>query len=114
MRIGVSSTATGSSSTKAFGSFAGWLPTVKRFELKCQVGRAIWENSLHVNALYLRLREIQSPAFQIPADEALVTLLSELRHAPDEFALALGYFGVVAPSLVEALENHERRDVSQQ
>src|SRR5579862_7978794 len=41
---------------------AGWLPKISTFELKCEMGRAIWENATHVNAFYLRLREIQSPA----------------------------------------------------
>jgi hypothetical protein len=86
---------------------AGWLPHVATFELKCELGRTLWENSLHVNALYLRLREIQSPAFQKPADPALLTLMRELIHAPDEFALALGLFHVVTPSLVTALASHE-------
>ena len=86
---------------------AGWLPQVATFELKCEIGRSLWEDALHVNALYLRLREIQSPAFQKPSDTTLVTLMSELLHAPDEFALALGVFRVVTPSLIEALATHE-------
>ena len=86
---------------------AGWLPKVGTFELKCEMGRSIWENALHVNALYLRLREIQSPAFQKPSDRALVALMSEMLHAPDEFALALSYYSVVLPGLIGALENHE-------
>jgi hypothetical protein len=87
--------------------FAGWMPRVARFELKCEVSRTIWENSLHVNALYLRLREIQSPAFQTPADTALVRLMEELIHAPDEQGLARAYYGVIVPDLIAALENHE-------
>jgi hypothetical protein len=87
--------------------FAGWLPKAATFELKCEMGRTIWEDALHVNALYLRLREIQSPAFQQPSDPALGTLMSELLHAPDEFALALGVYRVVTPSLIEALARHE-------
>lgn len=86
---------------------AGWLPRVATFELKCEIGRTIWENAQHVNALYLRLREIQSPAFQKPSDSALVTLMAELLHAPDEFALALSVYRVVTPSLIQALEAHE-------
>ena len=86
---------------------AGWMPRIALFELKCEAGRTIWENSLHVNSLYLRLREIQSPAFQRPADEALVRLMEEMPHAPDEESLLRAYFGVVVPSLVTALENHE-------
>ena len=79
---------------------AGWLPQTATFELKCEMGRTLWEDALHVNALYLRLREIQAPAFQKPPDAALVTLMGELLHAPDEFALALGLYRVVTPSLI--------------
>jgi hypothetical protein len=86
---------------------AGWLPRTETFELKCELGRTIWEYSQHVNALYLRLREIQSPAFQTPDDSALVTLMREALHAPDEFALAAGIYRVITPSLIRALESHE-------
>jgi hypothetical protein len=86
---------------------AGWLPKTAWFELKCELGRAIWEDAQHVNALYLRLREIQSPAFQKPSDEGLVRLMEEMVHAPDEFGLALAFWRVVKPSLIQALENHE-------
>lgn len=86
---------------------AGWLPRTATFELKCEMGRSIWEYSQHVNSLYLRLREIQSPAFQEPADKSLVKLVAELLHAPDEFAFACGVYRVVLPSLIAALENHE-------
>lgn len=92
---------------EAMRILAGWLPKAGTFELKCEMGRTIWENALHVNALYLRLREIQSPAFQKPSDRALVDLMSEMLHAPDEFALALAYYDVVMPSLIEALASHE-------
>ena len=92
---------------EAMRILAGWLPRIGTFELKVEVGRTIWENAQHVNALYLRLREIQSPAFQKPADDALVFLLSELLHAPDELSFALAYFRVVVPSLIRALETHE-------
>jgi hypothetical protein len=86
---------------------AGWLPKAATFELKCELARTLWENAQHVNAFYLRLREIQSPAFQKPDDDALVTLMGELLHAPDEFALSLALYRVVTPGLIHALENHE-------
>lgn len=88
--------------------FAGWLPAVARFELKCELGRAIWEDAQHVNALYLRLREVQSPAFQKPADEALVRLMEEMLHAPGEMALAVAFWRVLKPALVAALAVHEK------
>jgi len=86
---------------------AGWLPRTATFELKCEFGRSLWEFSLHVNAFYLRLREIQSPAFQKPTSTALLRLVEELLHAPDEFAFAIGLYRVVLPELIRALENHE-------
>ena len=86
---------------------AGWLPRVATFELKCEMGRSLWEYSQHVNSFYLRLREIQSPAFQKPSDKALVKLVTEMLHAPDEFAFACGLYRVVIPSLISSLENHE-------
>lgn len=92
---------------EAMIQLAGWLPRAGTFELKCEMGRSLWEFSQHVNALYLRLREIQSPAFQKPAEAALLRLVAELPHAPDEFAYALGLYRVVLPSLVDALANHE-------
>jgi hypothetical protein len=92
---------------EALRILAGWLPQTARFELKCELGRAIWEAAQHVQALYLRLREIQSPAFQKPSDNALVRLMNEIPHAPDEFAMALAFWRVLKPSLVQALENHE-------
>jgi hypothetical protein len=87
---------------------AGWLPKAATFELKCELGRALWEDAQHVHALYLRLREVQSPAFQKPADKALVALLEEMPHAPDELALALAFWRVIKPSLISALETHEK------
>jgi hypothetical protein len=86
---------------------AGWLPKTALFELKCEMGRAIWEDAQHVNALYLRLREIQSPAFQVPADKALVRLMSEMLHAPGELALAVAFWRVLKPALQAAYRSHE-------
>jgi hypothetical protein len=91
---------------EAMLQLAGWLPRTATFELKCELGRSLWEYSQHVNSLYLRLREIQSPAFQKPSDEGLVKLVTEMLHAPDEFAFACGLYRVVLPSLIASLENH--------
>ena len=86
---------------------AGWLPKTALFELKCELGRAIWEDAQHVNALYLRLREIQSPAFQKPADKALIRLMEEMLAAPSEWALAAAFWRVLKPALRATLLAHE-------
>lgn len=88
--------------------FTGWLPGTATFELKCELGRALWEEAQHVNALYLRLREVQSPAFQDPDDPALIRLMDELLDTPGEFALAAAFWRVIKPALVECLREHER------
>src|SRR5580658_656418 len=91
---------------EAMRIFAGWLPATANFELKCEFGRAIWENAQHVNALYLRLREIQSPAFQKPSDPGLIRLMEEMLHAPNEVALAVAFWRVLKPALDAALKAH--------
>jgi hypothetical protein len=82
---------------------AGGLPKPATLELMGEIVRSIRENALHVNALYFRLREIQFPTFQTPPDQTLVTLMTELLHPPEEFALVLGRYRVVTPSLIEPL-----------
>ncbi len=92
---------------ETFRLLAGWLPRIALFEYKCEAGRTIWENAQHVNGLYLRLREIQSPAFQKPSDPAFLRLMQEMLHAPDEVALVLSVYRILAPDLIRALEIHE-------
>jgi hypothetical protein len=93
---------------RAMRIFTGWLPKAARFELKCELGRTLWEDAQHVNALYLRLREVQSPAFQDPDDAALVRLMDEMQDAPGEFALAAAFWRVLKPALVACLRGHEK------
>ncbi len=85
---------------------AGWLPTTAKMELKLALGRLLWEDAQHVQYLYRRLREVQTPAFQRPGDEALEHLLAELIQAPNELDLLAGIFRVVKPALVEAYRWH--------
>lgn len=88
---------------------AGWLPAVATMELKLAMGRLLWEDAQHVQHLYRRLREVQTPAFQSPRDDALEHLMAELIHAPNEFDLLAGIFRVVKPALVEAYQWHMKQ-----
>ena len=85
---------------------AGWLPATANMELKLAMGRLLWEDAQHVQYLYRRLREVQTPAFQSPGDEALEHLLAEMIHAPNELDLLAGIFRVVKPALVAAYRWH--------
>ncbi|HZG66965.1 MAG TPA: hypothetical protein VEZ12_09490, partial [Herpetosiphonaceae bacterium] len=61
---------------------AAWLPSTPHMETKLEMGRLLWEDAQHVQQLYLRLREVQTPAFRPPEDPALETLMREAIHAP--------------------------------
>jgi len=85
---------------------AGWLPAIAQMELKLAVGRFLWEDAQHVQQLYQRLREVQTPAFRPPGDEVLEHLLAEAIHAPNERDLLAGLFRVIKPALVGAYRWH--------
>ena len=85
---------------------AGWLPATARMESKLVMGRLLWEDAQHVQHLYQRLREVQTPAFRPPGDPALERLMAEAIHAPGEWELLAGLFRVIKPALVEAYRWH--------
>ena len=88
---------------------AAWLPATARMEYKLALGRFLWEEAQHVQHLYQRLREVQTPAFRPPGDPALEELMAEAIHAPDERSLLAGLFRVIKPALMEAYRWHSRQ-----
>ena len=88
---------------------AAWLPATARMESKLVMGRFIWEEAQHVQHLYQRLREVQTPAFRPPDDPALEELMSEALHAPDEHCLLAGLFRVIKPALLRAYRWHSQQ-----
>src|SRR5690349_13051811 len=85
---------------------AGWLPATARMELKLAIGRLLWEDAQHVQQLYQRLREVQTPAFRDPGDPALTRLMAEALNAPSERDLLAGLCRVIKPALAEAYRWH--------
>lgn len=85
---------------------AGWLPATAKMEFKLTMGRLLWEDAQHVQQLYQRLREVQTPAFRPPDDEALETLMAEAINAPTESDLLAGLLRVIKPALVAAYRWH--------
>src|SRR5688572_28478181 len=85
---------------------AGWLPATANMDYKLAMGRLLWEDAEHVQHLYRRLREIQTPAFRPPGDAALERLMAESVHAPNERDLLAGIFRVIKPALIEAYHWH--------
>jgi hypothetical protein len=84
----------------------GWLPATAQMELKLAIGRLLWEDAQHVQQLYQRLREIQTPAFRDPADAALKRLMAEAINAPSERDLLAGLCRVIKPALARAYRWH--------
>ena len=73
---------------------AAWMPAAANMDWKLAMGRLLWEDAQHVQYLYQRLREIQTPAFRPPGDDALEHLMAEAIHAPTEADLLAGLFRV--------------------
>jgi hypothetical protein len=88
---------------------AGWLPATARMELKLAIGKLLWEDAQHVQQLYQRLREIQTPAFRDPGDAALTRLMAEAINAPSERDLLAGLCRVIKPALAGAYRWHMRQ-----
>jgi|YNPBryantNP2012_1023418.scaffolds.fasta_scaffold02666_6 hypothetical protein len=82
--------------------FAAWLPATPRMEQKLLIGRLLWEDAEHVQHLYRRLREIQTPAFRDPDDPSLLHLMAEVIHAPSAEDLLGGLLRVIKPALKAA------------
>jgi len=87
-------------------ALAGWLPATPRMEQKLLIGRLIWEEAQHVQQLYQRLREVQTPAFRDPDDQALIQLMAEAIHAPSAEDLLAGFLRVIKPALAVAYRWH--------
>ena len=85
---------------------AAWLPAAANMDWKLAMGRLLWEDAQHVQYLYQRLREIQTPAFRPPGDDALEHLMAEAVHAPTEADLLAGLFRVLKPALVATYRWH--------
>ena len=85
---------------------AGWLPATANMDFKLAMGRLLWEDAQHVQYLYQRLREVQTPAFRPPGDAALEHLMAETINAPNERDLLAGLFRVIKPALVQAYHWH--------
>ncbi len=86
---------------------AGWLPATAQMEWKLDMGRLLWEDAQHVQHLYQRLREIQTPAFRPPDDAALEQLMAEALHAPNACDLLAAILRVIKPALVDAYRWHQ-------
>lgn len=84
----------------------GWLPATPQMEWKLAMGRLLWEDAQHVQQLYLRLHEIQTPAFRPPDDADLEYLLAEALQAPNERDLLAGLLRVIKPALVASYRWH--------
>ena len=85
---------------------AAWLPATAMMDWKLVMGRLLWEDAQHVQQLYQRLREIQTPAFRPPGDDALERLMAESLHAPSAADLLAGLFRVIKPALAATYRWH--------
>jgi len=87
---------------------AAHLTALPEWELKAAAGRWLWEDALHFRDLERRLRELRSNSSAITRvlQYEAGDFLAELLHAPDSLALFTGYFDVMGPALLRAIESY--------
>ena len=82
---------------------AGMLARQPEWEAKCLVGRHLWEDSLHGDALLRRMAELRWPrTAPLHPGEGTVRLMSMLDDAPDTAAFLTAVYAVVKPALASA------------
>ena len=82
---------------------AGMLAELPEWEVKCMLGRHLWEDSLHGDALLRRMVELRWPrTAPLHPGERTVRLMAMLDDAPDAAAFLSAVYLVVKPRLAAA------------
>ncbi len=86
---------------------AGKLACLPEWEIKCLLGRHLWQDSLHANEFQLRLIDLRWPRkAPLHPGQSTVRLLALLDESPGSAALLTAIYRVVKPRLVAAYTAH--------
>ena len=86
---------------------AGKLAELPEWELKCLLGRHLWQDSLHADAWLARLIDLRWPRrAPLSPGEPTRRLLALLDDAPDGAAYLAAVYGQVKPRLIAAYTAH--------
>lgn len=87
---------------------AGHLPAREDWDLKCALGKHLYEDAESANQWRQRITELRtSPAvLNHEPDAALSLLMDELIQARNDLELVVGIYGVVRPALLASYKKH--------
>ena len=90
---------------------AAHLSAAPEWEVKCALALHLWQDAEHCAWLRERVPEMRKPPHYLdrPDDPALEAFFDELVRSSTTRELLTGVYGVVKPSLLEAIDEHCRR-----
>jgi hypothetical protein len=89
---------------------AGHMLGVSEYEIKLMLGRQLWEDAEHCDALRKRIPELRGHLKDIEKElkGPLGRFLDEALRAQNTIELLAGVYGVVKPALLAAYQEHQR------
>lgn len=87
---------------------AGWLAAIAPLDVKTDLPRMFWEDSLTASALRQRVFELRYPSrlMELGDEEPLIHLVDEARNAPSALALYRSLLEVWKPALLRAYQEY--------
>jgi hypothetical protein len=86
---------------------AGKLPLLPEWEVKCLLGRHLWQDSLHANAFLLRMQELRWPrTAPLHPGEPTLRLMVALDDSRCTAAFLTAVYRVIKPRLIGAYTTH--------
>ncbi|MDQ3466887.1 MAG: ferritin-like domain-containing protein, partial [Chloroflexota bacterium] len=86
---------------------AGKLASLPEWEVKCLLGRHLWQDSLHADLLLHRLRDLRWPrTAPLHPGTARLELMALLDSAPTTTAYLLAIYQIIKPRLIAAYAAH--------
>ena len=91
-------------------ALAAHLSAVPEWEVKCALALHLWQDAEHCGWLRERVPEMRKPPHYLdrPDDPALEAFFEELLRSRTTRELLTGVYGVLKPSLLEAVDAHCR------
>lgn len=90
---------------------AAYLSAVPEWEVKCALALHLWQDAEHCGWLRERVPEMRKPPHYLdrPDDPALEAFFEELVRSRSTRELLTGVYGILKPSLIDAIEAHRCR-----
>lgn len=87
---------------------AGKLASLPEWEVKCMLGRHLWQDALHADSFLRRMLELRWPrTAPLHPGDATLQLMAALDGAPTTAAFLAGVYRVIKPRLIGAYTTHQ-------